>query len=553
MKTIFRVFLFTAIAVVFTLGACKSPVGGKTQVAKPELEEDHFVFKGSPHTVELSVKNAAYELGGDVTQTDFGSYTATVTLIDIGRYEWADGTTTPLNLNWSIGKQRIDKPELEEDHFVFNGSPHTVELTAENDAYELGGDITKTDNGNYIATVTLVDTANCEWDDGTSEPLDFNWSIGKQQIAKPALTQNLFAFIDSPITVSLTVTNVAYELSGDVTETAIGDYSAFVTLISTNNYEWADGSSTPLQLDWAIVDNPNIGMDGLTEETAFRVYNQATLEQIGSETGSGNWTRSAHYLLINDITLTGYRTPIGTYNSPFTGNFDGGGYSISGLAINAPSDRNQGLFGYISTAGVVKNLNLVNVNNIAEESVGSVAGLSYGTLQNISVTGRVEGNRNQWDVTVGGIVGQNLGLVENCSFSGEVVGASTSIGGIVGLLNGGTVRYCYVEGSVSGPNNVGGVAGRTTGPTAAVEYCVALNSTITRTGSGTGTGFGRVIGSQGNATQTGNYARSGLVINISPQEPAGIQGTDITNWNPAWFASIGFTDHWWTGRLPTGP
>ena len=298
--------------------------------------------------------------------------------------------------------------------------------------------------------------------------------------------------------------------------------------------------------------DPNAGMDGLTEETAFKVYNKETLERIGSETGSGKWTRSAYYKLTDDITLTGYWTPIGTYNRPFTGTFDGGGYSISDLAVNAPSALNQGLFGYINPAGVVKNLNLVNVNNIAEESVGSVAGLSYGTLQNISVTGRVEGTRSEWDVTVGGIVGQNLGLVENCSFSGEVVGTSTAVGGIVGLLNGGTVRYCYAEGSVSGVNNVGGVAGRTTGAAAAVEYCVALNTSITRTGSGTG--FGRVIGYHHNiSTETGNYARSSLAINISPEEPAGIQGTNITSWNPTWFESIGFTDPWWTGKLPTGP
>ena len=59
------------------------------------------MHNGSPHTVELTATNAAYTLSGQ-TQTDVGDYNATVTLNDTSNYEWVDGTTTPLNLPWSI-------------------------------------------------------------------------------------------------------------------------------------------------------------------------------------------------------------------------------------------------------------------------------------------------------------------------------------------------------------------------------------------------------------------------------------------------------------------
>ena len=112
----------------FAFTACANPAnGGRTQIEKPELVQNHFTHNGSLHTVELTVENDAYTLGGDVTGTDFGEYTATVTLNDIDRYEWPDGTTEPLNLTWTIGKQQIAKPELVQNHFTHTGSPHTVD------------------------------------------------------------------------------------------------------------------------------------------------------------------------------------------------------------------------------------------------------------------------------------------------------------------------------------------------------------------------------------------------------------------------------------------
>ena len=74
----------------------------KTQVAKPALVQSVFTFTGSPHTITLNTTNPAFTLGGQTTATAVGSYTATVTLNDTTTYEWADGTTNPINLPWSI-------------------------------------------------------------------------------------------------------------------------------------------------------------------------------------------------------------------------------------------------------------------------------------------------------------------------------------------------------------------------------------------------------------------------------------------------------------------
>ena len=77
-------------------------------------------------------------------------------------------------------------------------------------------------------------------------------SVSKTRIAIPALTQTSFVHTGSPISVSLNTANEAYSLSGN-TETEIGSYFAIVTLNDTDNYEWAGGSTAPLELPWSII------------------------------------------------------------------------------------------------------------------------------------------------------------------------------------------------------------------------------------------------------------------------------------------------------------
>ena len=60
------------------------------------------------------------------------------------------------------------------------------------------------------------------------------------------------------------------------------------------------------------------------------------------------------YILLNDIDLGGAEwTPIGTSSSPFTGEFNGNGYTVSNFKITT-GRAYVGLFGY--NEGVIKNL-----------------------------------------------------------------------------------------------------------------------------------------------------------------------------------------------------
>ena len=151
--------------------------------------------------------------------------------------------------------------------------------------------------------------------------------------------------------------------------------------------------------------------------------------------------------LTADIDLTGKDwTPIGTSNR-YSGTFDGGGHTITGLTFTT-NDVYAGLFGHLNSAGTVKNVMMEDVQITSNRSsgfAGGVAGFSDGTIENCSVSGSVSGT-----VYVGGVVGaQWEGSITGCSSSATVKGM-VYVGGVVGHTNGGgTLTACYATGNVT--------------------------------------------------------------------------------------------------------
>ena len=195
--------------------------------------------------------------------------------------------------------------------------------------------------------------------------------------------------------------------------------------------------------------------------------------------------------LTGNITLTGEWTPIGIDdNHPYTGTFDGGNHTITGLTVTT-SDRYVGLFGCIGSGGKVKNVTLEDVkieSNHSSGSAGGVAGWSYGTLENCSVSGSVSGSG--MNGVAGGVVGyQSGGFLTGCS-SSATVNAGCIAGGVAGLTDrGATLTACYATGDVTlessgtGSYFAGGVVGNN-GSSSTLKACYAWGSV---TGSGSGT------------------------------------------------------------------
>ena len=219
------------------------------------------------------------------------------------------------------------------------------------------------------------------------------------------------------------------------------------------------------------------------------------------------WKLGINITLTADIDLKGIDwTPIGKDdNKAYTGTFDGNGKTITGLTVTG-SYKYAGLFGDIDENGTVKNVVLEGVQITSDNSsgyAGGVAGDSWGTIENCSVSGSVSGT-----TFAGGVVGSQWGgSITGCNSSATVKGVIFA-GGIAGETNSGaSLTGCYATGDVTvendGTNNshAGGVVGYNGGGT--LTACYATGSV---TGSGSGTIYvGGVTGSNNLGTLTACY------------------------------------------------
>ena len=197
--------------------------------------------------------------------------------------------------------------------------------------------------------------------------------------------------------------------------------------------------------------------------------------------------------LDKNIDLTGKDwTPIGTdYDNAYTGTFDGGGHTITGLTVTT-NDEYAGLFGYLGNfnngAATVKNVVMEGIQITCNHRLGyagGVAGYSWGTIENCSVSGSISGT-----VSVGGVVGvQRDRPITGCSSSATVKGM-VDVGGVAGqTIFGATLTACYATGNViieiDRTENIsgGGLVGFNA--RGSVLACYATGN-VTSTGSSTG-------------------------------------------------------------------
>ena len=316
-----------------------------------------------------------------------------------------------------------------------------------------------------------------------------------------------------------------YDKGGDtytalVAPQSVATGTAFITCAFTNgkvfvykmqsDTHWQAGEEYTYTVSLAAAEDPGytVSEDGKT----YEVYNAEGLKNI-AELVNEEWKLGINITLTDNIDLTGIDwTPIGKDdNKAYTGTFDGNGKTITGLTVTG-SYKYAGLFGDIDENGTVKNVVLEGVQITSDNSsgyAGGVAGDSWGTIENCSVSGSVSGT-----TFAGGVVGSQWGgSITGCNSSATVKGVIFA-GGIAGETNSGaSLTGCYATGDVTvendGTNNshAGGVVGYNGGGT--LTACYATGSV---TGSGSGTIYvGGVTGSNNLGILTACYHAKGDV------------------------------------------
>lgn len=255
-----------------------------------------------------------------------------------------------------------------------------------------------------------------------------------------------------------------------------------------------------------------------TSADPYVLYKAAHLTEIAKLVNDGDEAYvKACYKLGADIDLDGIAyTPIGTFDHPFEGKFDGDGKKISNLAIKPiiRSDGNKfyGLFGMTEKA-VVRNIELedidIDVSSYRDGGnvtayIGGVAGYaSLTTFENVSVSGKIatflmaDNGAN-----IGGIAGwcanasneqAYIVYLENC-FADIEIGISEQdgekgslengrVGGLFGVIYNQNcsvaVINCAVNGAVYGGQYTGGITGYINGLTTIINCYNAAAVTAT--------------------------------------------------------------------------
>lgn len=322
--------------------------------------------------------------------------------------------------------------------------------------------------------------------------------------------------------------------------------TAFITCTFTNGKtfvykmknatDWQAGGEYTYTVSLTAAKDPGYTIEG---NGSYTVTSADGLMHVADLVNGGK--TDINITLDKNIDLTGKGwTPIGTsFDNSYKGTFDGGGHTITGLAVTT-NDQFVGLFGYLNRAGTVKNVVMEGIqitsNQIYGGSIGGVVGSGWGTIENCSVSGSVSGT-----VYVGGVVGVQIGgSITGCSSSATVKG-TVDVGGVAGQTNSSaTLTACYATGNViiemAPKKNIagGGLVGMNAG--SSLLACYATGN-VTSTGSSTGyVHIGGFLGNNYANVMTACYWKNnheqGIGYNKKSTEATKVDGSVVT-WQKA--------------------
>jgi len=221
----------------------------------------------------------------------------------------------------------------------------------------------------------------------------------------------------------------------------------------------------------------------------------------------------SYFELGNSINMSSYANwePIGQNGVEFTGNFDGGGYTLSNLTSDTTGQsKDGGLFGTILGA-TITDLDIATADVTADLHTGICLGEARGvcTLTGITVAGSVETVATGHNV--GGLVGYvaAASTISDCHADATVTGVSNA-GGLIGAMTTAQVSECSNKGAVSTSGTtgyyVGGLVGKITSTGDLTDCYNQGNVAATNVGAVAGGAVGNITLATGTSALTNCYS-----------------------------------------------
>ena len=277
----------------------------------------------------------------------------------------------------------------------------------------------------------------------------------------------------------------------------------------------------------------------------YLISNLADLQWLSG--ASSEWVSGKYFVQTADIDAAGATpaiTPIGNGTTQFSGNYDGGYFTISNLTINGGTADYQGLFGYTLNA-TIQNVVLTNVNISGASYVGGLIGYAKGTtsstITSCGVSGTaVTGTTNNVGGLIGSINGSVL-TVSTCWSSADATAGGQAAGGLIGFCTSSILQNCYGTGNAAASVVAGGFLGWLNAGT--INNCYATGTATDGIGA-----FGGFIGYRPGGTTNNCFwnTTTGTTPGVGYSgSTTGVTGlTSVEMQNDANFPTFDFSSIW---------
>ena len=279
-----------------------------------DATNEEYVAGATEGDVVMTVTAAKMDLGGDntpewkETSKDFTVHVVnkenvTITGLEDNQVFTFDNTTkTP----WGTGTITVEdnKVDVNELEIFYNGTGSTTYSSkfAPVDAgtYTITYKV-KDSNPNYVGSVTYA------------------FTIKKAQLNKPTASTTSFVYDGTSKGYSSFHDSEVFEFTGTNTATNVGNYSLTISLKDKDNYEWKDGTTTDVVINWSItqatpeftVPTGLTGVKGdflssITLPAGFTWNNPSELLTAGTHTYKATYTPTdtINYKTVTDIEIS---------------------------------------------------------------------------------------------------------------------------------------------------------------------------------------------------------------------------------------------------------
>lgn len=459
-----RLFIPAATALLFALAACtQDELADGSRLSK---EEYPIVIHATGLSVEAApstrasvdgdwqgVTSVALKMGDavkeyTVTTTDADGYKSATLSRENDPYYWISRNPITVSAWWPLDDTNITQMpvvKVAEDQSKLADFQKSDFIAAENQTVEFDDPTLKFNHRTARVAIELKPgTGFTSVDGATVSLVSLSADNGNPTAIKTYnASGNTYEALTAPQTVAAGKPFVKVELGSG---TFYFRPQNNVVLEAGNRYTYiVKVNATGLTLEGCTIGSwaDGGGESGEAEDLGYSIQNDGSY-MVYNAKGLLAWNEAAqkdesiNCTLTDDIDLTGKEwTQIGTWPG-YSGVFNGQGHRIKGLNFSAATTE---LFGLLNHRGVIKNLQLIDVNLYG--SNGSAAGIvdqNEGQIIACSVTGNISAYGRTC-----GIADLNYGSITACWFNGTLKDYES---GAIVRYNYATITSCYWGGNV---------------------------------------------------------------------------------------------------------